>query len=86
MDNRIFHQGEHNALQSLLVIGTLVIVLKWHSATLNINVTLSTFHKPPRSNLQYAYVQVRVNSLQNIFRPLKMMSIIAGNNCWFWIL
>ena len=27
-------------LQSILIAGTLVIVLKWHSATLNINVTL----------------------------------------------
>ena len=41
-------------LQSALVVGTLVIVLKWHSETLNSNATLlSTFHK--------AYVQVRVN-------------------------
>ena len=39
-------------LQSILVVGTLVIVLKWHSATLNINITLlSTFHNPPRSNI-----------------------------------
>ena len=50
-------------LQQLLVVGyywfscwlllvTLVIVLKWHSATLNINFTLlSTFHNSPRSNI-----------------------------------
>ena len=27
-------------LQSILVVGTLVIVLRWHLATLNTNVTL----------------------------------------------
>ena len=37
-------------LQSILVVGTLVIVMKWHSASLNINFTLlSTFHKPCQS-------------------------------------
>ena len=38
-------------LQSILVVGTLLIVFKWHSATLNINVTLSTFYNPPPSNI-----------------------------------
>ena len=37
-------------LQSILVVVTLVIVLKWHSASLNINFPLlSTFHKPRQS-------------------------------------
>ena len=39
-------------VESVLVVGTLVIVSKWHSATLNINVSLSsTFHNPLHSNI-----------------------------------
>ena len=39
-------------LEWILVVVTLAIALKWHSATLNINVTLlSTFHNPPQSNI-----------------------------------
>ena len=39
-------------LQWILVVGTLVTALKWHSQTLNISVTLlSTFHNLPQSNI-----------------------------------
>ena len=52
-------------LESILVIRLLVIVFKWHSETLNIIITLlSTFHKPPRSN-----ISICLCSVQDKFSP-----------------
>ena len=73
-------------LQSILVVGTLVIVLKWHSATLNINVTLlSTFHNPPRSNISICLCSDKGKFSPEHFWPLKMISIVADNNYCYWI-
>ena len=45
-----FIKGDTMLLQSILVVGTLVMVLKWQSASLNINFPLlSAFHEPRRS-------------------------------------
>ena len=45
--NGVFTKVDTIPLQSILVVGTLVILLKWYSVTLNITMTLlSTFHVP----------------------------------------
>ena len=87
MGNRIFIKMETTSLQSILVVGTLVVVFKWYSGILNINVTLlSTFHNPPRSNISTCLCSGKgINSVQNIFWPLKVISIVVDNNYWYWI-
>ena len=50
--NGVFTKVGTIPLQSILVVGTLVILLKWYSVTLNITKTLlSTFHVPPGSHI-----------------------------------
>ena len=50
--NGVFTKVGTIPLQSILVVGTLVILLKWYSVTLNITMTLlSTFHAPPGSHI-----------------------------------
>ena len=66
-------------LQWILVVGTLVIALKWHSGTLNINVTLlSTFHKPPQSN-----ISICLCSGKGKFSPEHFLAIENDKHyCW----
>ena len=50
--NGVFTKVGTIPLQSILVVGALVILLKWYSVTLNTTMTLlSTFHVPPGSHI-----------------------------------
>ena len=73
---RFFIKVDTMLLESILVVGTILIVFKWHSATLNINVILSTFYNPPQSN-----ISICLCSGKDKFSPEHFLAIKNDKHC-----